>query len=203
MNEADSSRPSELDLEQERRLERLLRAAFAPTEIDPARHEQLIEAALEDPFAAPSSQELAESERLRQALEGRVDHPNSGLIDALNAAYRPQRLVESAPRLARVAQLRPAQTRGGARRQRLVAVLLPCAAAAVLLLLAAPLLRQSVPNQAPVLADLPLLSLSQSRSTAPLFREDVPSDPSDRIDRIASARARDLRDNRYALWGVR
>ncbi len=51
--------------------------------------------------------------------------------------------------------------------------------------------------------DLRAFALAQSRSTAPLFQADSAGAASSRIDRIASARSRDLRDNRYALWGVR
>jgi hypothetical protein len=71
-------------------------------------------------------------------------------------------------------------------------------AAAVLLLLTSPAHESSAP--AP---DLTTLALAQSRSTAGFFRVDSAGAPSERIDRIASVRSRELRDNRYALWGVR
>ncbi|MEI9950878.1 MAG: hypothetical protein WDO74_18360 [Pseudomonadota bacterium] len=71
-------------------------------------------------------------------------------------------------------------------------------AAAVLLRLTTELRTSSAP--AP---DLASLALAQSRSTAALFQRDSGGAPSERIDRIASARSRELRDNRYALWGVR
>jgi len=46
--------------------------------------------------------------------------------------------------------------------------------------------------------------LAQSRSTQELFREPFRGDQaSARIDRIAMARAGDLRENRFARWGVR
>ena len=51
--------------------------------------------------------------------------------------------------------------------------------------------------------DLPALALAQSRSTAALIEPDLAGAPSARIDRIATHRARELRDNRYALWGIR
>ena len=57
-----------LDAAEEARLSALLRHAYAPQEIDGARHEQLLLAALEDPFAEPSPEELVQSERLRRAL---------------------------------------------------------------------------------------------------------------------------------------
>jgi hypothetical protein len=48
-------------------------------------------------------------------------------------------------------------------------------------------------------------SLVASRSAADLFPEGIPraGGTSDRVDRIAYARARDLRENRFARWGVR
>jgi len=51
--------------------------------------------------------------------------------------------------------------------------------------------------------ELPALALVQSRSTAALFQSASVGPPSARIDRIASVRERDLRANRYAMWGVR
>jgi hypothetical protein len=52
--------------------------------------------------------------------------------------------------------------------------------------------------------DLLALTLAQSRSTAPLFQTaETIGAPSTRIDRIASVRERELRENRYTLWGVR
>jgi hypothetical protein len=48
------------------------------------------------------------------------------------------------------------------------------------------------------------VALHEARSTQPLFREPFAERGagSRRIDRIASARASDLRDNRYARWSV-
>jgi hypothetical protein len=48
-------------------------------------------------------------------------------------------------------------------------------------------------------------ALAVSRSAADLFPEGIPKEggTSDRVDRIAYARARDLRENRFARWGVR
>ena len=66
--------PPELDAAEESRLSALLRHAFAPSEIEHARHERLLLAALEDPFAEASPEELLESERLRRALDGDGDH---------------------------------------------------------------------------------------------------------------------------------
>jgi hypothetical protein len=46
-------------------------------------------------------------------------------------------------------------------------------------------------------------TLAQSRSTQELFREPFHGEASARIDRIAMARSSDLRENRFARWGVR
>jgi hypothetical protein len=46
--------------------------------------------------------------------------------------------------------------------------------------------------------------LAKARTTQPLFSEPFkPGETSARIDRIASARAADFRDNRFTKWGVR
>ena len=71
-------------------------------------------------------------------------------------------------------------------------------AAAAVLLLVVGTRRTRAPT-----AELPALGLLQSRSTATLFESASVGAPSARIDRIASVRARDLRANRYAEWGVR
>ena len=187
-----------LDGDEERRLSMLLRSAYAPTEIDPARHERLLGAALEDPFAPASAEELVESERLRQALDGNGDgdHLDLVLARALSAAHAPSLAAPRAlPRLARGASERPPAQVLYFRFAGVAATL--AAAAAVLLAVT------SHTTQQASLPELPALALAQSRSTAALIRADAAGDPSTRIDRIASLRGRELRDNRYALWGVR
>jgi hypothetical protein len=48
-------------------------------------------------------------------------------------------------------------------------------------------------------------AMALSRSTVELFPDGIPAKggTSDRVDRIAYARARDLRENRFHRWGVR
>ena len=82
---------------------------------------------------------------------------------------------------------------------RFAAVASALAVAAAVLLRLAP----EVSKSSPPAPDLATLALAQSRSTAAFFRADSAGAPSERIDRIASVRSRELRDNRYALWGVR
>jgi len=196
----------ELDAAEELRLSELLRNAFRPGEIDPQRHERLLSAALEDPFAEPSPEELVESERLRQALDGGPDHEDLRLARALSAAFAPsidRPLADALRDTRRGEPSLPAKTARAGHGQlifyRFAAVSTALAvAAAVLLRLTAPAHESSAP--AP---DLTTLALAQSRSTAGFFRAESAGAPSERIDRIASARGRELRDNRYALWGVR
>jgi len=187
----------ELDAAEEARLSALLCHAFRPSEIDPARHERLLLAALEDPFAEASPEELVESERLRQALDGKGDHQDLHLARALSAAFTPSlaRPLPEPPLSAKTARKRSAQVIF-VRFAGVAAAL--AVAAAVLLRLTPDLAKHSAP--AP---DLATLALAQSRSTAEFFSADSAGAPSERIDRIASVRSRELRDNRYALWGVR
>ena len=187
----------ELDPAEERRLSTLLRHAFAPSEIDAARHERLLLAALEDPLAEPSPEELVESERLRQALDGHGDHEHQRLARALSAAFAPK-LERPLPEPQHEVKPRVGPSR--------VVILYRFAAVTAAVALAAAVLLRLTPaprKSSPPAADLAILALAQSRSTAALFQASAASAPSERIDRIASARSRDLRDNRYTLWGVR
>jgi len=189
--------PPELDAAEESRLIALLRHAFAPSEIEHARHERLLLAALEDPLAEASPEELLESERLRQALDGYGDHEHLRLTRALSAAFAPsQQRPLPEPKLEAKARVRPVRA----------VIFARFAGAAAALALAAGVLLRLLPdlgNGSQPTPDLAILALAQSRSTAPLFQAAAVAAPSERIDRIASARSRDLRDNRYALWGVR
>jgi len=190
---------AELTETEEQRLAAALRSAFAPGQIDPERHERLLRAALDDPFAPPSPDELVESERLRRALDGEAegDHLDLVLARALSAAHSPQAAPEaSLAQAARGLEARAAKVLylrfGG-----VIASL--AVAAGVVLTFGSRAVRAPAP--AP---DLQTLTLAQSRSTAPLFPSALAAGPpSTRIDRIASVRARELRENRYALWGLR
>ena len=194
---AERDREPELDPDEERRLGELLQNAWSPRALDAARHERWLQAALEDPFAAASPEELAESERLRRALDGQAFHEHLPLARALSAAF--------APSVDRPLPEPEFAAKGRAQRSRTViflrfaGVASALAVAAAALLQFTPLLRTS-PAPAP---DLATLVLSRSRSTAEFFQANSAGAPSARIDRIASARSRELRDNRYALWGVR
>ena len=187
-----------------------LEAAWRPSELDPAVNERLLEMALEDPLAAPSADELIESARLRDALEQGTPNTDAALLRALGAPFAAP--APSAPEAAAVERAlqaaiapRPEQTRPAApaRRSNVVfavfgagSALLAAAAAAVLFV---GTMRSSSPP-APALS----ATYAEPRSTAPLFTEPFETGATTaRMDLIASARSRDLRDNRYAAWGVR
>lgn len=190
--------PAPLPEEQEEELARALRAAFAPAALDPAVNEALIAAALEDPLAPPSEEEIAESARLREALEGRGEHPEAALALALRAAAAPAPLGElDAERVASRSVGRRSKA-GGARVLYLAFGTVATAAVAIAaswFLVLAPALKDG---------GGPAMDLAVSRSTAGMFPEKFePGATTARVDRIALARSRDLRSNRYALWGVR
>lgn len=196
---------SELDPGDERRLCELLQSAYAPTELDPARHEQLLLSALEDPFAPPSAEELVQSERLRQALDGQGEHEDLALARALATAFTPSSKAPSlVPDLARTTSGPNAARPAPVPRRKGNLILLRFAGGGAALAAAAAVLLSVLPSPRQESApELGVLALAQSRSTAPLFQADSAGATSSRIDRIASARSRDLRHNRYALWGVR
>ena len=169
---------------------------------------------LDDPDAPPTAEELAEAAALARALDGdapptgaldgrapptgaRPPHSALPLIEALQAAHHPgdlprarndelivRALADAAP--ARVLRFpsRPAVARA--------AVVL--AAAACLALVLGRSLRR--PDAVP---------LAASRSSQELFAEPFPREGggSARVDRVAAVRSRELRDNRFARWGVR
>ncbi len=186
-----------LDAPDEQRLIELLRNALAPLELDRARHERLLQAAFEDPFAPASADEVTEGERLRRALASDGNHLDLDLARAVAAAHAPNAVARKP---APPAALPSAQSGGRTSRWSYIRFggALAGFAAAAALVLAVTARRSRAP--AP---DLPALALAQSRSTAPLFRAAFAEPASARIDRIAGLRARELRDNRYALWGVR
>jgi len=181
--------------EVERALAEALRAAFDPMPLDPERHRTILERSLEDPFAPATDDEIRESARLRQALEqDDATHPDAALARALRHAVEPAAL--------RPGGLPSAAKKTSTGRGRVVyatfgAVALAAAAAFALFV--------SRPRETPDAAVAAARSkLVASRPTGELFAERFePGASTERIDRIASARERDLRDNRYALWGVR
>jgi hypothetical protein len=178
----------------ERDLAEALRAAWAPAPLDPAVHRRILESALEDPFAEPTEDEVRESARLRRALEsGDTSHPDVQLARALRSAGEPSAAGPATVPL-------PGARRSTARVIYATFGGVALAAAASFALFVTH--RQAAPESA---ASAPLpRTLHASRPTGELFAERFKTgSTTDRIDRIASARAHDLRENRYAAWGVR
>ncbi|WP_437946780.1 hypothetical protein WME98_38695 [Sorangium sp. So ce296] len=138
------------------------------------------------------------------------------LAVALRAAWRPAPLAELRNRALVEAALRAAPA---PRARRIAPVTmaalstLAAAAAAAALIFGqlreerASVARAPGAAAAPVGAAAPRLPLIEARSTAALFDPAAPfpreGGQTERIDRIAAARASDLRQNRYAAWGVR
>jgi len=190
-----------LDAETESALTAALQAAWVPRPLDPALNELLIEAALEDPLAPPSELEVVESERLRDALEGKGEHPDALLARALKTANTPSPLAGA--RADQLAKAVAAPRRSG----NVVFVAFGAATATVMAAAAAAMLFLTpVERDEPAASavTVPNPTFVQSRSTAALFNEKFATeDTSGRIDRIAAVRARELRQNRYAQWGLR
>ncbi|WP_438009780.1 hypothetical protein WME89_14550 [Sorangium sp. So ce321] len=138
------------------------------------------------------------------------------LAAALRAAWRPAPLPELRSRTLIEAALRAAPA---PRARRIAPVTmaalstLAAAAAAAALIFGelreerAFVARAPAAPGAAAVAAAPLPPLIEARSTAALFDPAAPfpreGGQTERIDRIAAARASDLRQNRYAAWGVR
>ena len=193
MSQADEQEPLPLPPEQEAELLEALEAALRPAELDPAVQERLLEMALEDPLAPPSDEELVESARLRDALEQGTLHEDQPLLSALRSAAEPgedQAAVENAVRGAL-----PHRPRGNVIYAVFGGASAVLAAAAMLMLFVG-----TASKEAPSAA----ADYAKPRSTAPLFTETFDTQGTTaRMDLIASERSRELRDNRYASWGVR
>lgn len=197
-------------------------AAWRPAALSETDHEALLRRALDgDDLAPPTAAELAEAERLRHALEAfeardaRDARDETGADAAedpgavarvLRAAYRPgsidprtnDELVERA--LAARAPRR--------RRRRVLPVTMAALATAVAMAASAVLVLRVARERLedPSIRGMAAASLVRTRSTAPLFDESAPfprtGGETARVDRIVSARAADLRANRFAAWGV-
>jgi hypothetical protein len=156
-----------------------------------------------DPDAPPSEEELAEANKLREALEDPAStHGDVELARALSAAWSPADLHSDDQRTL----VDRALARHTARRRRARVVVRAslgagalAALAAAVALVAGNLSAPSPSTRAASVAFVP------TRSTQPLFPEPFAKAGGEtaRVDRIAMARAADLRDNEFARWGVR
>lgn len=205
MSPADEDQP--LPVAEEAALFEALEAALRPGQLDAQLNERLIEMALEDPLAPPSAEELAASQRLRHALESDAAHEDAALLIGLRSAVEPvsggdaRAAVEKALSTEK-SRHRKVEAPKGRGRGNLVyaafgAASAALAVAAMLVLFMGTAHESAVPPAAAA-------DYAKPRSTTPLFSEPFATrDTTARVDLIASARARDLRGNRYASWGVR
>jgi hypothetical protein len=144
----------------------------------------------------PTVDELAEAQGLARALEGQGASPHDLLIEALRAAHNPAPLDLARHEEILVQAFMEARPAGrvmvfpGRRRAWAGAL----AAAACLVLALGHTFRRPAP-----------VALVASRSTQGLFSEQFPryGGHSARVDRISGVRVRELRENRFASWGVR
>jgi hypothetical protein len=154
----------------------------------------------EDPDSPATDEEVAESAKLRDALEDPSRaNDDAELARAMSSAWSPRDLSAETHR----ALVERALVRHDARRRRQRVVRITFGASAVLALAAAVLLYVRSDRQPP--ETVHATAMAVSRSTQALFRD--PFAPtggeSARIDRIAMARGADLRDNEFAKWGLR
>jgi hypothetical protein len=184
-----------------------LGAAADPQPLDAQRHQRLIENALaggsnagiessDDPLAPVTDEETAAAAKTRERLE------TDPLVALLRSAYRPDSLAPESDMVIRSAAL--VRTSSPARSKPSVTKMVYwstfAAAAAAALWLSIPRISQRTES---VLDEGFHSELAQSRTTKPLFSMSFASStPSERIDRIAQVRERELRNNRYVLWGL-
>lgn len=230
--EAGDAPPSGEELAASARLREALQAAVAPSELGEEVQERLLAAALGSAAAAPSDRRAAtrlvlddldpsstaerrDAGRLRERLEqglapdrdAEPDDAIEGLVEvaaALRHAHAPRALDElAAERALRRVELGGAQP-SRARKGRVVRLAWGLGLAAAAAAAALAVLPRSGLLDAPPPATAALVP---ARSTEELFD---PAEPfprqggaSDRIDRITAARRADLRQNRFAAWGIR
>jgi hypothetical protein len=195
-------------------------AAYRPQSLDPNLNESLIADALEDPLREPSEDERAESERFRDALEGHAPHEDLALVEALTRSHRSTAVEGS--ELVQVSEdaLANALAKAGAvskqsstsvTKSNVVYVTFGVITAVALAAAGVMLVTFPVSVAEKQVADVALTkpgaarpALTQSRSTAAHFRSKFERNTTtERMDIIASIRTRELRENRYAQWGIR
>ena len=156
-----------------------------------------------DPNAPPSEAEMAAAQELRRSLDqgrpGVRGNADWELVEAVRAAASPAAISEARHRrILETALSDNPRGRviyfafGG------VASLVAMAAAIAIVIKGS----EREPVAARAMQESPM---AVSRSTVELFPAGIPArgSTSDRVDRIAYARARDLRENHFAQWGVR
>jgi hypothetical protein len=162
------------------------------------------------PDDPPSEEEIRAAAALRRVLEGQSGAGDNielrafgELAQSLRAAASPKALARERHHQILERVLRPLKNKNK------IAYLIVGSAAGVLAMAAAVLLviRGAAPDRsmsAKASAERAGIALALSRSTAELFPEGIPRSggTSDRVDRIAYARAQDFRQNQFARWGA-
>lgn len=178
-----------------------LRAAWSPEEISANAHQEIID-------AVPTADELASADALRLALEdaSKVTGGDALLAISLKAAFAPGEISDADHRsivdaaLARMPKSGTVVDLAARRRGNVVRVTFGVVTGAIALAASIVLVLTWQGSH----GDPNGVALAKVRTTQPLFTEPFKTgETSARIDRIASARASDLRDNRFAKWGVR
>ena len=171
--------------------------------------------AVDDPDAPATAEEIAAAEALRDALaDPSIDHEGAALARAASLAHSPRaldpadlraivdRAIANAPKQETRTEKTSAKKREGGRVIRVAfGVAAALSMAAALILVMGRDRSESTASSAAPHAQV----LTTVRSTQPLFQEPFARSGggSARIDRIARARGADLRENRFALRGVR
>lgn len=202
----------------------VLASAWSPQQLDPAANERLLALALggaTDPAvfdAPPSDAERAAAEQLALALDGHptpvrseAPSPEVALARSLRAAVRPVSIDELASeRLVRGALAGPRvdPSRGVGRWRSAAAAGALALAASIAGLMLGERVDRSPQVAAPAARSegSARAELAAPRSASALFAAaDFPAAGGERAraDRIAAARTVDLRNNRFAAWGVR
>jgi hypothetical protein len=204
-----------------------LRSAFRPEVLDDTDHDAILARALGDLSAPATKAEQREAERLAGELEGmrgaRIPGAMAGstsdsaeIASALRAAWAPRPIEQLRNEALIAGALHKAPARRSGRRVLSVTMAaltsVAAVAAAVALYfgrageLGAPTTQTAAAPATAGVAAVAQAALIRARSTSDLFDPETPfprsGGTSERIDRIASARAADLRANRFAAWGV-
>jgi hypothetical protein len=180
-----------------------LRAAHAPTAIGDADLDALVARALGEADASTNAEREA-AENLRAELDGEAPVREAAVLVQLRVAASPPALSpETNERLIQAAFFR-ARRKGGAVR-RIAPITMAAVTGIAALAAGFALFFGQASMNAP--ASSAAAALIRTRSTQELFDAATPfprsGEESARVDRIAAARASDLRANRFAAWGVR
>lgn len=192
-----------------------LTAALHPTDIDPDAHEALLARAL-GLDAAPAEHPADDAEKRRSALlaamlEGRAPSDDDAdpalarlaqLARALRLAYAPTALDELSNQRLLTAGLKT-PSRVAARRTVAVAVFALVAAAAAVVGL---YVKRPNVDPSTAMRTTPHTPLIEARSSFDLFDATKPFErekgTTERVDKITTTRASELRDNQFNAWGV-